>query len=306
MARLTRSHDTVAVTVASRDRPGPLADALAVLVPQLPPDVRLLVVDSASVDRRTIEAAETAGVAWVRSERPGLAVARNVALEALESEVVVFTDDDCRPRPGWIEALIAPFDDPTVGFVTGPLVGVDAGTAADVVGLGEERWRWPDDPLRMGSGANMAVRRRAVVEAGGFDARLGAGAPIPSGEEHDVFARLLRLGWEGRHAPSAVVDHHDQRSRLETLRMCYRYGLGSGAVCALVREADPAVARAMLRRRLWDHGVRGVLHDLRRRWEEPAARGVAFTAGVLPGWWRGRRLTTTRPGDTFGGRDGRG
>ena len=309
MARLPPSDVEVAVTVASRDRPEALGDALAALVAHLPPGVPLLVVDSASADDRTMEVADAAGVRWIRTERPGLAVARNVAVEALDSEIVVFTDDDCRPRPGWVEGLVAPFEDPAVGFVTGPLVGVGAGTAADVVGLGEEQWRWPDDPLRMGSGANMALRRRGVLEAGGFDPRLGAGAPIPSGEEHDVFLRLLRLGWEGRHVPGAVVDHHDQRSRIETLRMCYRYGLGSGAVCALAGRTDPAVGRAMLRRRLWEHGLRGIVGDLRRRWEEPAARGAAFTAGVVPGWVRGRRLAseavTSRGPDASGALDSR-
>ncbi len=290
MVRSASLAPSVGVTIASRDRPRALEGALRALRPVVPPGIDVLVVDSASVDDRTRRVAEDAGVRYVRSDVPGLSVARNVAIERMDSEVVAFTDDDCRPAPGWVEALAAPFADDRVGFATGPLHGAGGGTAADVVGLGARRWQWPDDPLAMGSGANMAVRRRPALDVGGFDPRLGAGAPVPSGEEHDMFLRLLRGGWSGVHVPSALVDHHDERSHLATLRMFYGYGLGSGVLCALAGDLDRAVARAMLRRRLWDHGARRVAADLRRGWEEPAARAAVYACGVAMGRWRGRGL----------------
>ena len=281
---------TIAVTIASRDRADALAQALEALGGVIPAGVEVLVVDSASVDGRTKAVADEAGVRCVRSDTPGLSVARNVAITTLDTDVVVFTDDDCRPQAGWVEALVAPFADPRVAFTTGPLHGAGGGTAADVVDVGDQRWRWPDDPLTMGSGANMAVRRGLALDVGGFDARLGAGAPIPSAEEHDLFLRLLHRGWEGAHVPTAVVEHHDHRSRWQTLRMFRGYGVGSGALCALATDLDRPVSRAMLRRRLWDHGVRQIAADLRRGWEEPAARSAAFSIGVIAGRVRGSRL----------------
>lgn len=276
------------VVVATRDRPEPLASALAAIARAAPGGTDVLVVDSAGQSTAAEHVAARAGARYVRAERPGLSVARNLALASTTAVVVAFTDDDCRPRPGWLEPLVAPFADPAVGFATGEVVGAGEGTAADVVGLGEACWRWPDDPLLMGSGANMALRREAALAVGGFDAALGAGAPVPSGEDHDLFLRALHAGWEGRHVPASVVDHHDHRGRWQTVRLCYRYGIGSGVLCHRAQALDRRVARRMVRTRLWERGLRAVARDLRRGWELPAARGLAMTAGVVVGLARRR------------------
>lgn len=272
----------VAVVVATRNRPDQARSALQALAAETS-GVDLVVVDSASDSDETRAVARAVGVRCVRADRPGLSIARNLGVAATDAAVIAFTDDDCRPRPGWIAALTAPFDDASVGFVTGEVIGLGEGTAADVAGLGPVRWRWPDDPVRMGSGANMAVRRVVVDEVGGFDPSIGAGARVPSAEDHDLFLKALRAGWEGAHAPGAVVDHDDRRSRWETVRLCYRYGVGSGVVCARATTFDPAVGRQMLRTRLWTDGVRGVAEDLRRGWEGPALRRAAMALGVLRG-----------------------
>jgi hypothetical protein len=139
----------------------------------------------------------------------------------------------------------------------------------------------------MGSGANMAIRCAVIGEVGGFDPQLGAGARIPSAEDHELFLRALHAGWEGRHAPASGVDHLDDRTRWETVRLCYGYGVGSGVLCGRARALDPAVSRRMLRTRLWRDGVRAVAADLRRGWEIPALRGAAMTLGVMAGRVRG-------------------
>lgn len=285
------THDASAVTVIipTRNRPDALCRALAAIAVAAPPGTDVLVVDSAGDTSGTREVAAAAGVRYVRAELPGAALARNLGLASTSASVAVFTDDDCCPRPGWLEPLAAPFADPAVGFVTGEVIGPGEGTAADIVGIGEQRWRWPGDPLRMGSGANMAFRRDTALSIGGFDTSLGPGAPIPSGEDHELFLRALHRGWEGRHAPTSIVDHDDGRTRWQTVRLCYGYGLGSGEICRRARRLDPALARTMLRTRLWSEGIRAVGRDLRRGWEVPALRGVAMTLGVVVGRVRGGR-----------------
>ncbi len=284
-------HD-VTVLVATRNRPDQLRVALAAIAAAAPPGTDVLVVDSAGDTDATRAVAAAAGVRYVRADLPGLSVARNLGARATRAAVIAFTDDDCRPRRGWLEELVAPFADPRVGFVTGQVIGNGAGTAADVVDLGAERWRWPDDPLRMGSGANMAIRTAVLEQVGGFDPGIGAGAQIPSAEDHEVFLQALHRGWEGRHAPGSVVDHDDQRSRWASVRLCYGYGVGSGVICARAHALDGKVGRRMLRTRLWSRGVRMVARDLRRGWEIPALRGVAMVLGVVTGRLRrggGRR-----------------
>lgn len=280
--------------VATRNRPRQLRLALAAILDAAPAGTDVLVVDSAGDTAAALDVATGAGVRYVRSDRPGLSVARNLGASRTGAPLIAFTDDDCRPRRGWLEAITAPFSDPAVGFVTGQVVGTGTGTAADVVGVGAERWRWPDDPVTMGSGANMAVRVAALEAVGGFDPTIGAGARIPSAEDHDLFLRALHAGWVGCHAPESIVDHDDQRGRWAGVRLCYGYGVGSGLVCARAAALDRAVGRRMLRTRLWDRGVRAIARDLRRGWEVPALRGVAMVLGVLRGRVRlaGRQSAT--------------
>jgi glucosyl-dolichyl phosphate glucuronosyltransferase len=57
-------------------------------------------------------------------------------------------------------------------------------------------------------GANMAFRRAALDQAGEFSTALGRrGRSLLSGEDSDMVARVLALGWRVWLEPAAVVDH---------------------------------------------------------------------------------------------------
>ena len=284
-----------AVVVASRNRPEQLRLTLDAIGRVVPEGTDVLVVDSASDSSETGAAAEAGGARCVRADRPGVSVARNLGARSTERDVVVFTDDDCIPRPGWLEAMVAPFEDPQVAFVTGRVEGTGEGSAADVADLGEAHWGWPDDPAHMGTGGNMAFRRQALLDIGGFDPDFGGGGAIPSGEEQELFLRLLHAGWTGRHAPGSAVEHHDSRGRWSMVRVFYVYGIGAGVVCGRATDLDRAVGRRMLRTRLWRDGVRRVAADARRGWEIPALRGAAMTTGVVVGWARSRISARRQP-----------
>jgi hypothetical protein len=53
----------------------------------------------------------------------------------------------------------------------------------------------------------MAFHRRVFDEWGGFDERLGRGAPLPSCEEHLAFAQLIERGYAVVYTPEARVRH---------------------------------------------------------------------------------------------------
>ena len=171
----------VAVVLCTRDRPEFLADALSALAPALAPGDEVVVVDSASTDPRVAAVAAAAGVRMVRCDRPGLSIARNAGVVATSAPIVAFTDDDCRPQPGWTAALRRPFADPTVGFVTGAVMADETGGAVVTVLEGDRRqFAAETDPIGVGHGANMAFRRTALEGIGSFDELLGAGA-VPRG-----------------------------------------------------------------------------------------------------------------------------
>src|SRR3546814_18359204 len=106
----------------------------------------------------------------------------------------------------------------------------------------------------------MALRRHAAIEVGGFDERLGPGAPL-HGEEHDLVLRLYEAGWQGVVADAPVVEHLDWRDDSERLANLLVYSRGAGAFLG-----------AALRRLATDAAT----HDLRRA-RHPLAPVIALT-----------------------------
>lgn len=127
---MTGPHVTVAVLTYRR--PDDLVPALDALLPQVRavPGARLLVVDNDVTDsaRPTVEGIghRAAGLVWyVHEPRPGIAAARNRALDdaaTAGTDVVVFVDDDERPRDGWLAALLAVHERYGGVGVAGPVV----------------------------------------------------------------------------------------------------------------------------------------------------------------------------------------
>lgn len=272
------AHPTT-VAICTRDRPDDLTRALAALA-ALPDDgPELLVVDSASrLDTTRRVVAGFPAVRYLRVDRPGLDVARNVALNAARGEIVAFLDDDAIPERDWLRALVHPFDDPAVACVTGLTLPLELESRAQrwferysSFNRGFERVvfdRERLDPLaagRVGAGANMALRR-ALVPAGGFDEALDAGTATHSGGDTELFSRLLAAGHRIVYEPAAVARHRHRREWGALRRVIYGYGVGVYAFWSrrllverewrvlplaatwLLRYQLPALARSLLRR----------------------------------------------------------
>jgi hypothetical protein len=139
------------------------------------------------------------------------------------------------------------------------------------------------DVDKLGAGANMAFRRRALIDVGGFDEMLGAGSALRSAEDHDAIWRVLRAGCTGRYDPRAVVAHRDWRRRGDLIRMRYAYGLGAGALAAKVVKVDPKIGWPMLRHRILRDGIATGAGDVARRYKAAAIGDVLYTTGVLVG-----------------------
>jgi lipopolysaccharide/colanic/teichoic acid biosynthesis glycosyltransferase/GT2 family glycosyltransferase len=78
----------------------------------------IIVVDDGSTDG-TAEIARRAGACVVTQPNGGAAAARNSGAKVAQGELLLFTDSDCAPVPGWMAALIAAFDDPRVAGAKG-------------------------------------------------------------------------------------------------------------------------------------------------------------------------------------------
>jgi glycosyltransferase involved in cell wall biosynthesis len=281
---------TLAVVVCSRDRPDQLKECLPALSAQDADD--FLVIDSASTTSATADVARDAGVRCIRTDTPGLAHARNVAMRASTADVVAFTDDDCQPDDGWARAIRPHFSSATqqpgetdaVGFVVGRVTALGDGEPMSVVIDALPRsYGKDDDPSHIGHGANLAVTRSCWEALGGFDDMLGVGSNLRSGEDTDFLWRALHAGWAGRYEPHAIVSHDQWRDRRAALRTSYGYGVGAGAVRTKVRRLAGADAArdfkaGRIRATLGQAGT-----DLRAGYEFGVASSLIRVVGLVVG-----------------------
>ncbi|MGC8874795.1 MAG: glycosyltransferase family 2 protein [Chloroflexia bacterium] len=183
-------------------------------------DFEVLLVDNASSD---------GSAAWVRTHFPevhviesarnlGFAGGANVGFAAARGEYLVVLNNDTRPEPQFLEALVeAAREDARVGMVAGVLVfahrpdhiasaGIRMqwdGVAIDHL-AGQPRSSLPDAPVEVfGPSGGAALYRRAMIrEIGPFREELFAYL-----EDAELAWRARLAGWRCLLAPGAVVRH---------------------------------------------------------------------------------------------------
>lgn len=126
----------------------------------------------------------------------GPATARNLGWRAARGEIIAFTDDDCIPTPGWLQAGLSGFTDDILA-VSGRIV----------VPLTENPTDYEYNASHLANSefvtANSFYRREALMIVGGFDERFTS----PWREDSDLFFTLLEKHAQYTCVPNAVVIH---------------------------------------------------------------------------------------------------
>ena len=300
---------TFTVAVCTRDRIEDLTRCLESILAlrghDAEPRFDVLVVDNAPSDSRTEALVRTLPrVAYVREPKPGLDFARNRALAEATGDFVAFVDDDTVLDRGWFEGLLeAVGENPDAAIVTGAVVAQELETEAQILfehhgGFRRdfEKLRYqgpelPGNPLYpvgaglFGAGANMVVRREAVLALGGFDEALDTGPPLPGGGDLDIFYRVVNAGLPLVYEPRMLLFHKHRRDLDGLRRQYWTWGTGFMAFVSKTYAAEPA-QRAKLRRLLrWWFGyhvreLRGTIPD---RGARPAKLVVTEVAGGVAG-----------------------
>ena len=198
---------------------------------------RIVVVDDGSARPVTLEPDGLIDALVIRMERTGgPAAARNAGWRTTDSEIVVFLDADCIPVDGWLEILLRHFADPEVAAVAprilsdespGSTLAVYESTRSSLdLGKREAAVR-PRSRVPYVPTACLAVRRRALIESGGFNEELRFG------EDVDLVWRLHRAGWTVRYDPSASVAHPPRSSIPGWLRQRFDYGRSAASLAEL-------------------------------------------------------------------------
>lgn len=279
----------ITVVVPTRDRPEMLRRCLVSLRRTITAGDELIVVDSASRDPTIPTVAASGGARYLRLDRPGVSMARNLGWRKAAHDVVCFVDDDITVGEGWAEAVRDAFRlRPLLGFVTGRVDAPPGQEGADhpvaIVSGDEPQAHQPGAARYLGISGNLAVRRGHLERVAGFDEELGPGARLRGGgEDLDLFDRLLAAGAAGRYEPSAQAFHVQWRSRRERLALDYGYGAGAGARLAKLVRTDRRHARTITKEILWRWGVRDLAVCLRRGYEYGALAALMRLAGMVRG-----------------------
>ena len=152
----------------------------------------------------------------------GFAAGCNSGAAVATGDVVVFLNNDTLLPSRWLDALLAPFTDETVG-ATGPRSNFVSGPQL-VDGVDYDPHRMPElnrfarswreahrgettDVHRL-VGFCLAVRRDLLTQLGGFDERFGLGGH----EDDDLCVRINGAGFRLLIAHASFVHHHGHRT----------------------------------------------------------------------------------------------
>jgi GT2 family glycosyltransferase len=212
----------VSVVVCSCNGATTLRDCLDGLLELDYPDYEAIVVNDGSTDATASIAAEYP-FRLINTPNLGLSCARNTGLGAAEGEIVAYVDDDARPDPHWLSYLATTFMEGDWAAAGGPnLTPPDDTALADCVGNapgGPNHVLLSDRHAEHIPGCNMAFRRSALREVGGFDPQFRC-----AGDDVDVCWRLQEQGLQIGFSPAAVVWHHRRGSVRGFLRQQSSYG----------------------------------------------------------------------------------
>ena len=236
--------------------------------------MRIALVDN-DPERSAETSAAELGVDYVAESTPGIAAARQAALDAAsDGELVAMVDDDVLPQPGWLDALVDVWE--------------DTGHPAVVMGYVEYVWPEGTDPWVVAGGFMRRRRRRTgqrldalatgnvLIDASQvarlgirFDTSLGL-----AGGEDMLFGRSLLAAGASIVASADSVVRDEVPVERTTREFVRRRTISQGQMRTRLLTRDGSLVRQLALRAV--HLVGGIV------------RLVVFSCRGLVARWRGR------------------
>ncbi|HEU0021598.1 MAG TPA: glycosyltransferase [Dehalococcoidia bacterium] len=223
----------ISVVVCSYNGARTIRDTFEALQELDYPNYDVIVVNDGSRDA-TASIARDYPFRLIETENRGLSNARNTGMAAARGDIVAYIDDDAYPDPHWLTNLAATFLRGDYGGVGGPNIappgdGLIADCIANAPG-GPVHVLLTDRIAEHIPGCNMAFRRSALLEIGGFDPIYRA-----AGDDVDLCWRLQERGYTIGFNPAAVDWHH----RRNSVRAYWKQQVGYGRAEALLERKWP-------------------------------------------------------------------
>ncbi|HYP26980.1 MAG TPA: glycosyltransferase [Blastocatellia bacterium] len=239
--------------------------------------VRVTVVDNNSKDRTRDVVEGRMGdfggrLDYMFEPRQGRSHALNAGIEATKGDLVGMIDDDEEIDPRWYARAYSAFTEEGVDFVGGPyhpnwgaprpawLPRKYAGVIGWVDG-GDRVVPYGEDYPGILMGGNAVVARAMFEKVGLYSTSLGrTDKHLFSGEDEDMYIRLLAAGARGLYLPDLIIYHYIPPERLTKhyfRRWCFWRGV---SVAAMDKDRrHPVAYLAGVPRYLYGEAARGLL-----------------------------------------------
>ncbi len=190
--------------------------------------LNILVVDNASTDN-TSNIVSAYPVKIVCEEKIGRGYARNTAWKNCDTELIAFTDADCRVSKQWLRELVPVFKDENTDIAGGDIITPGDDPLArffemrQIVSNREFSGDYPYSPPFLAT-ANAIFRVRAIKAAGGFKTHYRVA------EDADICWRIQRNGGTLKYISSGIVYHEHRTTKEALFRQALDYGFDGVSV----------------------------------------------------------------------------
>lgn len=209
----------LSVIICTFNRSDWLQGCLSSLEPQCrDSSVEVLIVDNNSSDD-TLQVTQQftsrlPNFRYIFEKTQGLSHARNRGIQEAQGQYLAYLDDDAKAYPDWVDATIHFFETtPDASGVGGPYNAFSKVPIPDWFPKEFGCWSLGDKTRKMNkgewiNGMNMAFRKQALIEVGGFDTSIGmTGTKVSYGEETNLMLKMLERNMHIYYCAEMHVDH---------------------------------------------------------------------------------------------------
>ena len=221
------------IVIPTYNRPGRLEQCLHSLTRLNYPSDRFEVVvvdDGSQIPLTPIAERFAAGLSlhFIQQQNAGPASARNTGAAAAQGDYLVFTDDDCQPDPGWLNALEAAIVDVPNALIGGHSVNalpenVYSTASQLLIDYIYDYYNQAKGDASFFASNNFAMPRALYQQLGGFNTSF----PLAAGEDREFCDRWRHHGLSMHYAPAMQLNHAHRLTLASFWRQHFNYGRGA-------------------------------------------------------------------------------